>query len=326
MSALDRLAYFRRIAGAYLLPGRSHLTFWHEVPRATPGGHRDRLGPYYMTFESKADYSGPFDARGIPLLDYRGRLGPQYNPIAVAQYGLGNYNLFLLGRDPERRRKTLAAADWLVETLTCGREGLWVWLHHFDWEYRERLKAPWRSGLAQGQGISLLLRAHAETGEPRYLDAAERAFTALATPIDRGGTLFVDERGDPWIEEYIVSPPTHILNGFIWALWGVYDFHRATWRPDAAWLWERCLGTLRSNLARYDAGFWSLYELSGTRLRMMASPFYHALHIVQLEVLHRLTGEDFFRSYRDRWAAYREGRWNRWRAWTQKAAFKLLYY
>lgn len=326
MSALDRLAYWRRIAGAYVLPGRSQLTFWHEIPRASPSWEQGRLGPYYMTFESKADYPGPFDGRGIPLLDYRGRLGLQYNPIAIAQYGLGNYNLFLLDGDLERRRKSLAAADWLAETLARTSEGFWVWLHHFDWEYRDRLKAPWRSGLAQGQGISLLLRAYAETGEAKYLEAATRAFEALAAPVDRGGTLFMDERGDPWIEEYIVSPPTHILNGFIWALWGVYDFHCATRRPDALSLWERCLGTLRANLHRYDAGFWSLYEQSGTPLRMLASPFYHELHIVQLEVLHRLTGDEVFRIYRDRWAAYQERRWNRWRAWALKAAFKLFYY
>jgi D-glucuronyl C5-epimerase C-terminus len=48
------------------------------------------------------------------------------------------------------------------------------------------------------------------------------------------------------------------------------------------------------NLDRYDLGLWSLYEQSGTRLPMVASPFYHQLHIVQLGVQHRLTGEDKF--------------------------------
>ena len=35
------------------------------------------------------------DADGIPLLDYHGNIGLQYNPIAIAQWGLGNFNLFL---------------------------------------------------------------------------------------------------------------------------------------------------------------------------------------------------------------------------------------
>ena len=36
-----------------------------------------------------------------------------------------------------------------------------------------------------------------------------------------GGVIFEDKKKDFWIEEYIVHPPTHILNGFIWALFGV---------------------------------------------------------------------------------------------------------
>ena len=48
-----------------------------------------------MPFFEKADYVGPHDADGIPLLDYHGNIGLQYNPIAISQWGLGNFNLFL---------------------------------------------------------------------------------------------------------------------------------------------------------------------------------------------------------------------------------------
>ena len=79
-----------------------------------------------------------------------------------------------------------------------------------------------------------------------------------------------------WFEEYIVSPPTHILNGFIWAAWGVYDYFLANRGRRCA---RRCSPATDThsaqNLDRYDLGFWSLYEQSGTWLPMMASPFYH---------------------------------------------------
>ncbi len=136
----------------------------------------------------------------------------------------------------------------------------------------------------------------------------------------------MDDAGRTWIEEYLVSPPTHILNGFIWALWGVYDCHLATGEPAARDLFDRCLDTLRSNLARYDTGYWSLYEQSGTRLPMLASPFYHRLHIVQLRVLHALTGDALFKDFADRWEGYAGRLLNRARAWALKAAFKLIYY
>ena len=44
---------------------------------------KDKLGPYYMSFHSKANYNGHYDADGIPMLDYYGSIGIQYNPIAI---------------------------------------------------------------------------------------------------------------------------------------------------------------------------------------------------------------------------------------------------
>lgn len=331
---MPSLSYYRRIFSAYLLGGKSHLTFWHESPAENPHATTKKLGEYYMGFAEKGDYPGHYDSSGVPQLDYHGHIGLQYNPIAIAQYGLGNYNLFRRCADPERRRKFFIAADWLCSHLEQNRQGLAVWNHHFDWEYRDTLRAPWYSALAQGQGISMLVRAHKELqkeshgypGDPRYLDAARRALTCFEVPIKDGGVAYTDESGDLWFEEYIVSPPTHILNGFIWAAWGVYDYFLATQDASAQELFSRAVRTLLHNLDRYDLGFWSLYEQSGTRLPMVASAFYHQLHIVQLRVMHRLTGEDTFARVADRWESYTHSRSNRTRALCYKSAFKLCYY
>ena len=320
-----RLQYYERIFSAYLLPGKSQLTFWHDIPAVNRDLQADELGQYYMDFPRKADYRGAYDAHGIPMLDYRGAIGPQYNPIAIAQWGLGNYNLFCQTQDAERRAKFLNASNWLCSHLEQNARGVWVWNHQFDWEYRTPLKAPWYSALAQGQGISLLLRAHKATGEKQYLDCAERAFKSFQ-PIQNGGVTLTDDRGDIWFEEYIVTPPTHILNGFIWAAWGVYDYCLATRSPEAHELFERTVTTLRHNLENYDLGFWSLYEQSGTRLPMLASPFYHRLHIVQLQIMHQLTGDEIFAEYAARWDGYIRSRLKRSRALCYKSVFKLAYY
>ncbi len=141
-----------------------------------------------------------------------------------------------------------------------------------------------------------------------------------------GGVAFTDESGDLWFEEYIVSPPTHILNGFIWASWGIYDYFLATKDASAQELFSRAVRTMLHNLDRYDLGFWSRYEQSGTRLPMVASPFYHQLHILQLRVMHRLTGDDKFARVADRWESYAHSRANRTRALAYKSVFKLCYY
>ena len=338
---MPTLAYYRRIFSAYLTGAQSQLTFWHETPGENPNATPGKLGEYYMLFTEKADYQGAYDSFGIPQLDYRGAIGVQYNPIAIAQYGLGNYNLFRRNGDAERRKKFFLTADWLCSHLEQNAHGLSVWNHHFDWEYCDTLKAPWYSALAQGHGISVLVRAHLllnekDSGDPRYLEAARSALASFYQPIDRGGVAFTDESGDLWFEEYIVSPPTHILNGFIWALWGIYDYWLATKDSSARELFSCAVRTLLHNLDRYDLGFWSLYEQSGTRLPMVASPFYHRLHIVQLRVMQRLTASgtgglgltehDTFARVADRWESYAGSRANRARALCYKSAFKLLYY
>ena len=326
MALTNRLQYYRRIFSAYLGPGKSQLTFWHETPTANPRLVSNRLGEYYMLFAEKADYTGIHDDAGIPMLNYRGKVGPQYNPIAIAQWGLANFNRYVSARDATAEKKFLSASDWLRDNLERNSANIPVWQHHFDWDYRDTLRAPWYSGLAQGQGISLLLRAAAASGKNDYLDAARSAFESLSRTSAEGGVLFVDEFQDVWIEEYIVTPPTHILNGFIWAVWGVYDYSLTFPTSQARDLFNRCVETLTKNLARYDNGFWSLYEQSGTRLPMVASRFYHQLHIVQLRVMHQLTNLAVFAQTADRWEEYSRNRLNRARALAHKSIFKLCYY
>jgi hypothetical protein len=260
------------------------------------------------------------------MLNYRGKIGKQYNPIAISQYGLGNYNVFCRNGDGPARLKFLTAAQWLVENLAPNTFQTPMWHHHFDFEYRDTLRAPWYSGLAQGQGLSLLVRAHAESGESRFMEAATAAFQSFRLPVAEGGVVWRWDDGDIWFEEYIVHPPTHILNGFIWALWGVYDYGLATGDAEAQSLFRQGVQSLKHRLPGYDWGHWSLYEMSGTLLKMVASPFYHRLHIAQLRATERLTGEALLGDYAQRWEGYLHSGWRRRRALAHKLMFKLLYY
>ncbi|MGC1477559.1 MAG: D-glucuronyl C5-epimerase family protein, partial [Terriglobales bacterium] len=155
---------------------------------------------------------------------------------------------------------------------------------------------------------------------------AEKAFVALTKPVAEGGVLLEDEENNLWIEEYLVDPPTHILNGFMWALWAVLDYWLANADAPAKDIFDRGVETLIHNLDRFDTGYWSLYEQSGTDLKMLASPFYHQLHIVQLRVMSKLTGDAGFAAIAERWEGYAQRRSNRTRALIEKSAFKLLHY
>ncbi len=323
---IARVKYLHRVVSAYLGSGPSQLTFWHERPETNPRALEEPLGEYNQCFFTKADYDAHTDAAGVPMLDYRGHVGVQYNPIAIAQWGLGNWNLWRRTGDERRRVRWTLAAEWLVDRLSPNERGLPVWKHEFDWEYRDTLRAGWYSALAQGQGLSLLCRAHRATGDRRYLEAAHAAFGVMTVPTAEGGVM-VREGGDgAWLEETVVNPPTHILNGFLWAMWGVRDYVIGGASRAARALLDACTRTLSRNLAAYDCGFWSLYEQSGTWLPMLASPFYHGLHVNQLAITARLLDRPELAAWSARWEAYSRSGWCRHRAFAQKALFKALYY
>ena len=319
----NRLFYLLRIFESYVLRKQSHLDFWHGSLEINPYASYDRLGPYYQRFRYKAAYKGPRDENGILLLDYHGKIGKQYNPIAIAQYGLGHYNLCVEGTK-KSCKEFLKMADFLVNTLEKNEKNKYVWYHHFDWDYHGKVLAPWYSGLAQGNGISLLLRAYATTGDKKYLKTAELASESLFAPLKDGGCTYTDLNGFKWIEEIIRVPPTHILNGFMWALFGVYDLYLLTKNEYHKNAFEDYTKTLRHNLRIFDAGIWSYYDASEDK--MLASLFYHRLHIIQLRILYKMTKIDTFRNYAEKWYAYAQNELNKIIALFYKSGFKLLKY
>jgi hypothetical protein len=319
------MKYLARVIRVYSRRGSGPLSFWYERPEIDEAAF-DGRGGYYLRFAGKAAYKGPFDAAGIPLLDYQGDIGRQYNPIAIAQYGLARYNAWLAAKSPDARAAWIAVADWLAGNLRPNRFGVPVWMHDFDWPYKQTLRAPWYSGLAQGNGLSLLARAGKTTGDARYREAADRAFESLRRDVSEGGVLVTDDQGDLWIEEYIVDRPSHILNGFVWALWGVRDYAEWTGAVEAQRLWARCVTTLERRLGQFDTGWWSLYEARDEGREMLASRYYHTLHVTQLRVMHRLTGRPEFQDRADRFQSYLERASNRTRALARKALFKLRHY
>ena len=322
---MRHVAYLARALEVYARPASGPLSFWYESPEVNSAA-LDGDPQYFMRFDGKAAYRGPFDERGIPVLDYRGEIGRQYNPIAIAQYGLARFNRWCATRADDDRTAWLNVAEWLAGNLRPNAHGVHVWFHHFDWPYREVLRSPWYSGLAQGNGVSLLVRAAQATQHQSFAAAAHRAYESFEHPIASGGVTVVDDQGDLWIEEYLVNPPSHILNGFIWSAWGVYDYARWSGRRDAHALWDRCVATLARRADEFDAGFWSLYESPCGGRRMLASPYYHRLHITQFRVMHALTGIDGFAATAERYASYQRNRLSRARAVSEKAWFKLRHY
>jgi len=323
-----KLSYLKRIFDAYILKKDSQLSFWHGTPLINHKSLEDigDLGEYYMPFLQKANYQALLDENLIPILDYHGTIGKQYNPIAIAQYGLGHCNIFFTDKNEKSLKIIKNVADWFVQKLEKNSYGVQVWHHYFDFEYARLLKNPWYSGLAQGQAISFLLRAFKITKDESYMNASKEAIISFKKDQIEGGVVYKDNNDFLWIEEYITNPPMHILNGFIWAWWGLYDYCLIIEDKVIQDIKGELLKTLEEKLILYDSGFWSLYDQSDKSIPNFASPFYHKLHIVQLKIMYKLTKQDVFKEMADKWESYSHSSYNKTKAFLFKVLFKLKYF
>ena len=287
-------------------------SYWH-VPqglgsRFVPGV----LAGYFNDMTAKADWSGPIDNLGLPVARVNGTM--QHFPTTILQKGLGHWDRWLqAGRCKVTEYEEFGrVARWAVETQDS--RGGWPLS-----AVEPGAVSPY-SAMIQGQGISVLCRAYQVTGSPEYLATAVRAAKLMLTPVMQGGTSRPSSSGII-LEENPTRQPETVLNGWIFALFGLYDL--AILSPDSAFLspLSSSVSALAGVLPAFDSGFWSYYDLRGT----LASPFYHRLHIAQLRAMQVAFSEHSraFSSAADQFEHYLSGTRNRIRAVLTKGYQKL---
>ena len=188
---------------------------------------------------------------------------------------------------------------------------------------RSPASAPWVSAMAQGEGASLFVRLHLASGEAAFAEFARRALAPMAVPSGEGGCMAL-LAGRPFPEEYPTSPPSFVLNGGIFALWGYADVAWGLGDEAARESWEQGVDLLASEIARYDLGYWSRYDLYPHPVVNVASAGYHALHITQLEAMRLLAPRPEFDRAIEAFRRYEASRLCRARAFARKALFRLL--
>ena len=140
----------------------------------------------------------------------------------------------------------------------------------------------------------------------------------MCRPLENGGPAIIGKES-LFLEEAPAIHRSSILNGWIFALFGLYDFWLAFKDENARALFRLSLDTLKGHLHEYDAGYWSYYDVRGH----LASPFYHDLHIHQLTALALIDNDTLVAEFRNRWIGYSQSWKNRVRALCVKAMQKL---
>jgi heparosan-N-sulfate-glucuronate 5-epimerase len=270
----------------------------------------------------------PGALRGYPI-DFRTKaraadeVAPWRLPASAIQWGLGCYERWLGGEGEIWLEAARSIAEQLVARQQPGGRHEGGWLHHEPLGHTYRLAAPWLSALAQGEGASLLVRVHQHTGEEHFADAARRALHPLRRPVSDGGVC-ASLDGDPFPEEYPTDPPSYVLNGAIFALWGFHDVAIAFDDRSVGAEFELRVDALARSIHRWDTGRWSRYDLFPHPVPNVSSSAYHALHINQLRALNILAPRASLASTAERFAGYAASRAHRAEAFVRKVSFRLL--
>lgn len=241
------------------------------------------------------------DAQQIPHCYMGKKYGWQYNPVTIAQYGLHHLTSFAQEGRVRDQYVARAMAEWLVENQEEWRNGIGAWVYRYDSPFYGP-RAPWISGMAQGEAISLLLRMSQLGQRATYEGAAQRAMRAFVYPVSESGVVQAFPDGAPAFEEYPTSSPSLVLNGFLFALLGVRDYALHFSDVPSQQMFELCIAGLKKNLARYDTGHWTLYDLHPSG--RLANARYLRIHVQLLRIMAAITGDDFFASVACRWTAY----------------------
>lgn len=223
------------------------------------------------------------DSLGIPLIELNGK--NIYYPITIglaANTYLKNYKK----TDSSFFKESfMNHARWLRDNFTdFGNYGFWLCEEDFD---GYSLKAGWPSAMGQGLGLTAMFGAYQISQEEAYLAIAKKAVKGFEISINDNG-FTRDLEADTWYEEYPTEVDSRVLNGFLFALCGLYNYYEASRDILALNLYHKGEISLRKSLEKYNNIYTSRYSLYSKNMQLASAigtgkgDHYHHLHIVQL--------------------------------------------
>lgn len=274
----------------------------------------------YNTFGSYLDWEDvqrytvsdyfKYDSSGIPMVKYGTEF--YYNPVTVSQYALTEYGKYLRGEDT--LSSFLKCADFLISNMSSDGS----FRYSFTYYHYQEFKPGWTSSMSQGHALSVFARAYNVTKDPKYLTAGNKVLKYLLTPVSEGGVLDDLTALNPswkyyiFFQEYVVSPSSYTLNGYIFTLLGLYDWSQVSPGVNteqgllAKQYFDWGITSLKLLLPYYDIGCTTSYDLYYLSKNTTPTPtdYYHSVHIYELQAIYSITKDKFFNDVRDLWISY----------------------
>lgn len=258
------------------------------------------LGFYYLDMREafhqyNANIFGDFDDFGVPLVGWGNKA--KYSPVTIAQYGFILHDIWLKNKSQEYLSVMNACLNQLISMESLENECIF-WRENY-YSARYNLKKNWTSAMSMGECLSFYLRMYQISYSPDLLEKCHKIYRSTNVLVQDGGMKTIDEEGNWWLEEYPSNPPSYVLNGFIYAIFGIEDYYRVTGFKVVEKALQEYYKTLKQNIHLYDVDYWSIYDLHNKEL---VKVYYQKnVHIPQLESLYFLTGYEKFKIIAEKW-------------------------
>jgi hypothetical protein len=260
---------------------------------------RDQLWDWSYTIQTFAKLE--LDSAGVPVFNNLDQGARQ--PVATGTVGiLMLSNAELLGNVAQRDSVIRWTKFYIADADTS--EGMIRFPYNFQFAlhgYQTALvDPPWYSALAQGEFLELLVRLHQVTGDQQYLRWADRVFAPFTDvrpyAENSRSVAHIDAAGYYWADEYPnAGRPDLTLNGFLYALRGVYEYWQVTKSPEA----RRVLLAGLTTIDHYAPQFRRPHQPSSYCLSHpeVGNGSYHMLIIGLFNDFYRVTGDAAFQTH-----------------------------
>ncbi|MDJ0312972.1 D-glucuronyl C5-epimerase family protein [Arthrobacter sp. H35-D1] len=228
-----------------------------------------------------------------------------YHPVNSAWYINQMLTSFKESNNPEYLDRAIATAKYLINVSATDDRGAIWFPYRFGHDVKTlRLGAPWHSGMAQGMMLSTFVNLYEATGDKYWKKMAAGTVKSFDQPKVESGPWFtnvIEEDGKKFVfyEEYPAlaeEQNTQVVNGHIYALYGLYDYYRITGDKRIEWLFDVGASSIRDSFDAYrNPGQASWYSPTEYGRTVWGNPEkYHKGVISQLRTLGEITGDVAF--------------------------------
>ena len=275
----------------------------------------DIVGPYYVSLKEKMveypdrdQYGGILETNPLNNTKF-------YHPIKNSHYCMALYEIYLENHDESLKEEMIIIGDAIIRNSIDTDYGGKVW--SLPLQFHKNQQLPWISSMYQGSMIGALVRLFEVNPDPKYIETAKKALIPFTKPIREGGVISDDLSEGEYYEEYAykeVEKQRHTLNGMLAALFGIHDLWKITRDEEARAIFDKGVKVIKENLIKFDWPFCSVYDLRYKQGDVaIINPRYNAVHVAQLKVLAKMTGDDYFAAVADLWDLKLKDRINRLR-------------